>query len=351
MTIEVAVSTAELTLPDTNHREWAERAAKVDFPPLFEEPRRHAKSICDELDDPVLDDDPYSIALEKGAALAQRFLSDEIVEGLHLLKDGRITYLLIHNLPTGNLSWDKVLPPADGKRPRWKQDWTSEMTVLGTVQAGGLESLGYFDEAGGSLVQEVKLSGSHEFTNSELAHSMFHTDNAIHPRAYRAEGIALLGLINDCGAPAMVAPLAAILEQLTLEQIDVLSRERYLFSSPESFEYGRHIFSLLPRPVLTRGPGGEMEISAALHGTHVCCEREEVRMALDAFREVVVGPNDMLLMSNVTAMHTFGPVAGRRWLQRTYYRESLDALRSNSLTADTRLTRRFHTRAILGGCA
>ena len=73
----------------------------------------------------------------------------------------------------------------------------------------------------------------------------------------------------------------------------------------------------------------------------------EAALVPPVIRAVVVGPKDMLLLSNVTAMHALDSMPGRRWLQRVYYRESLDGLRANCLTADARLTRRFHTRSLL----
>ncbi len=344
----------EYTLSDATHRDWAERAAAVDIPPLAEEPRCHARSICDELDDRGFEDDPYIVALAAGAMLARLHLPPDVLEGLRLLKEGRLPYMLIRNVPTGTLAWSEFPSPAHGIRPTWKRDWTSEMTLLGTVQAAGLEAFGYFDEARGSLVQDLSPAEGWECTNGEADRqgAAFHTDNAIQPRHHRAEGIGMLGLINDGNVRIMVATVQEILERLTPDQIQILSRERYALS-PNLFDDGRPF--VVARAIFTCGPRGDMEINAAMHAMQPCCRSPELRETLDALkaleaatlppvaRTVIVGHGDLLLMSNVGAVHALHASPGRRWLQRVFYRSSLDGLRSNSRTADTRLARRFHS--------
>ena len=101
---------------------------------------------------------------------------------------------------------------------------------------------------------------------------------------------------------------------------------------------------------------GLMKAFLAVHGTQVCAPPEIAACAFDALhaleaalmppvvRDVIIAPGDLLLMSNVIAVHADDTTPGRRWHQRVYYRESLSGLRNNAATADARLTRRFHTR-------
>lgn len=349
----------ECGLPDAIRREWGREAARVAIPELLDDPRHHALSIADELDDRAAETDPYSVALGEGERLAERYLTDEIRSAVQDYREGRTAYVVVRNLPVDEVDWSSVTPPSDGRRPKSKP-WVSELSLLGLVEGSGLKCLGYVEEGKGALVQQVAPENGKEATNSGVGRIGFgfHSDNAIHPRQYRAEGIGLVGLMNDNNVETVLAPLDHILEALSPDTIEVLSQPLFVFPSPESFEYQRRYLSGR-RAVLTRGDRGQMELSVSMYGVNVSANRIDGPMAyraLDALeavlfppvaRSVIIGRGDVLLMSNTRALHARNAIPGRRWLQRVYFRESITDLREDVRTTDTRLSRRFRTETVL----
>jgi L-asparagine oxygenase len=345
------------TVPEAHRRAWDDAANKIRLPNLKSDPRAHAQSIADEADLFSADRDPYSVAVTEGTKLAKTFLPDSVLEALEQFRRGDAPFVCIHGLPIGLRPED--VPPSDGKRPASKS-WTSEMTILGVAKAAGLEPLSYTEEALGALVHEVAPVLGREQTNSGTGRKPlgWHVDNAIHPRWLRAEGLALLGLVNPERIPTRLATLDDLLTVLTAEQIATLAQPLFRFPLPESFDLGQGFLSE-PRAVLSHGPDGQMEIGVALYNVLVSARRDDARLAVDALealdtaldrvsRSVLVGPGDMLLFSNLRCLHARNVVPGSRWLQRIYFRESIAHLHSNAAIT-TGLHRRFSTRSVLAG--
>ena len=299
--------------------------------------------------------DPYKVLLPKAVEIAEKFVPDRIIQQLKQMNqpDGP-TSMLIKGLPI-----DPNLPasPTDGKRPVTKSSWISEATLLGTLGVVRLEAFSYAEQKSGALVQEIVPVNGLESSNSNAGRTSFgpHSDDASLLRSYRPEGIALLCLRNDSQTKTWFASIDDILEAIDPYYVDILRSRSYRVRTPESFNYfeGKIIFSE-PRQIISKGLQGQDEIAVALYNVQPSNNAEELQMALNALRlvlkppvakAVILEPGDLFIFSNVRGLHFRDSIVGERWLQRTYFRQSLEQLQQATNTDE--FNRTFETRQLV----
>lgn len=338
-----------LVLSEDRRRNWAEAALDIRVPD------RTISTMCDELVD-ARDTDPFTVLSCHAGDLAKQFLTDEMLAALHDFKrPGGPAFVLLRNLHLDR-DFTAADVPTDAKRPASKTTWGSELALLGAVHAAGFESLSFIEESGMELVHQVAPVQGQEVKISSRGRVRFgfHTDAACLRRPFRPEGIGLLGLFRSRSVKTHLAPLDAILNALDARHIDTLRGPFFSFPVPESFRQrvfgGKRIWTE-DRAVLAQdGPGDQLEVCCPLHSVQVVANHGDARAALRALaalltkplvQSVVLGPGDLLLLSNVACMHGRDGVQGARWLQRTYFRASLDDLREQPRAADRRYYRRF----------
>ncbi len=262
--------------------------------------------------------------------LAREFLATSITDELRdFFSPVGPEYLLIENLPL-----DPKLPaiPADGRRPSLKQA-VSEAVITGLVSPFA-EMLAFVNEKNGSPIQEVAPVPGLENSQSNAGRTAFgfHSDNAFLGRRYRQQGILLFGLCNRDTATLLLSAeqiAAAAPRWLRTE----LALPAFRQACPQSF--GKAGLLSAPGPILWRDGVGLMHVTAA--SSSIDPVDEQAAEALAEFRalclrlkplRVVVTPGTALLFKDYRVLHGRDRVSGARWLQRTYFRESLDSLRA-----------------------
>lgn len=303
------------SIDEATHKSWYREAAEIAVPQ---------------------GSDPYMFLLSEATKIAKEFLPKEIEQALKLINQPNgITSVLIKNLPI-----DSDLPstPTDGKRPISKFSYMSELSLLGTLAVSGHEVFAYLEEKEGALVHEVVPIQGLENSNSNAGRSKFgyHTDNASLKRSYRPEGIMLICLRN-CGAITWFAPLSDAMEAIDPYYIDILCSSRFRVRTPESFnQHGGKIIISEPRPIFNQNSQGQYEVAVALYSAQLSNnDDEEAQMALNALRnvlkppvarQIILEPGDLFAFSNVLGFHSRDSVIGDRWLQRAYFRQSLEEI-------------------------
>lgn len=237
--------------------------------------------------------------------------------------------LLLHDVPTGAVPATPPHPTAPTVKDR-----TSELVML-TVAALLGHAVGYRPEHGGEIVQNIvptRQGASAQISTSSRVDLLLHTETAFHP--HRPRHLLLLCLRGDPAAGTTLASVAALLDHLDTETIDILSAPRFRTAVDASFLAGRPspIGPLLP---VLRGRGDE---AALVYDADLTTgEDAAARRALDALaavieehhRTVVLDTGDLLVIDNHRAVHGRSAFTPRfdgtdRWLQRSFVVDDLD---------------------------
>jgi L-asparagine oxygenase len=253
-----------------------------------------------------------------------------------------------------NLPVDPALPPTprDGMRPTGKSA-VSEAVVLGLI-APWAEILSYLNEKRGAPIHEITPVPGREYQQSNAGRTAFgyHSDNAFLPARFRQEGLLLFGLRNQDTA-TLVLSAEQIAEAAPAALIEALARPAYRHACPHSYQLPETVQSAA-RPILWRDQYGKMRVTAA--SSTIEPADAEASRALEDFRALtasleplraVVGPGTALLFKDSRVLHGRDAVGGDRWIQRAYFRESLDELRA-ATRSDSRAFA-FDVRRLLQG--
>ena len=161
----------------------------------------------------------------------------------------------------------------------------------------------------------------------------FHSDNAFLPRRFRQNGILLYGLRNH-DAATLVLTAGQIMEAAPADLAASLAKPIFRHACPASFSLPGVAAVSAPCPILWRDELGLARVSAA--SSSIGPLTPEASVALNRFRElllaleparVVVRPGTALLFKDDRVLHGRDSFTGSRWLQRAYFRDSLDPLR------------------------
>jgi L-asparagine oxygenase len=301
-----------LRLPDLHRDSWARDAAALTFPDYH-------------------DLNAWNAFRGASVNLALRHLPEHFAEELEeFFSPVGIPALMFENLPV-----DPELPPnpSDGLRPRDKQA-VSEAVICGIVGMHG-EILSYLNEKLGAPIQEVApIQGMERIqSNAGRVQFGFHSDNAFLPRRFRQNGILLYGLRNH-DAATLVLTAGQIIEAAPAGLAASLAKPIFRHACPASFSFSGVAAVSAPCPILWRDELGLARVSAASSSIEPLTP--EAAEALNRFRElllaleparVVVRPGTALLFKDDRVLHGRDSFAGSRWLQRAYFRDSLDPLR------------------------
>jgi L-asparagine oxygenase len=312
VTVSPAFAPPSLRLPDLSRDAWSRAANALAFPDYH-------------------DLNAWNAFRGASVNLALRHLPEHFAESLdEFFAPTGIPALMFENLPV-----DPRLPPtpSDGLRPGNKQAVT-EAVICGLVGMHG-EILSYLNEKFGAPIQEVApIQGMEQIqSNAGRVQFGFHSDNAFLPRRFRQSGILLYGLRNQ-DAATLVLTAGQIMEAAPADLAASLAKPIFRHACPASFSISGEPAISDPRPILWRDELGLTRVSAASSSIEPLTA--EAAGALTAFRSllmeleparVVVRPGTALLFHDDRVLHGRDSFAGSRWLQRAYFRDSLDPLR------------------------
>ncbi|WP_157181601.1 TauD/TfdA family dioxygenase [Actinopolymorpha alba] len=215
----------------------------------------------------------------------------------------------------------------------------NDLLLIGFLELAGQRVFGYEEQNAGALVQDIIPIPGKENSNSNAGrvHLGWHTDDAVFSPEYRAEGIALLGLVNEAESHTLYTTLDGVLDILDEDAWRILSEPRFRFATPESFHVfgGKQIYTER-RPLISQSTGW-YDVTCAEYSTMTDRWDEEAQQALETFRHTLsrsphvslaIAPGDCLIISNRRGLHSRDAVTGRRHLKRAYVRSDLTALRS-----------------------
>ncbi|MGK7939083.1 MAG: TauD/TfdA family dioxygenase [Crocosphaera sp.] len=288
----------------------------------------------------------HELLLTLAQDLAEKHLNQQSQETISLINQPNgLTHLHLKGFPQ-----DPVLPitPLDGKRPHTKLTWVSEMVLLGIIRSAlKYEPFSYLEQKQGDLVQNiVPIPGlEHTQSNASSDHFDWHSDDASLIRACRPEGIILSCLRNDQTTATLFASVDDIIAGMNPLDVEILRQPRFRVCTPHSFHlYGGKLLYSEPRPILSEGPSGT-EIALATYNVQpVDPQDDEATLALWGLKgalrspvsqSFILQPGELLIISNVCGLHARTPIAGDRWLQRTYFRRDLNKLRRLTSTHET----------------
>lgn len=241
-----------------------------------------------------------------------------------------------------NLPIDLQLPaaPTDGKRPLAKETSVSELVLLAITVATFLESLSYQQERGDALVHEIAPHPAHVQAPYSLSSASLglHTDKPFLKRPYQPEVLMMLALNNASQTPTLVAPLSyalPVLQQFSPASLDFLQSPCFRIPIPYSFKLSTGKMNVYsePRPLITLGPYGQLEIAVNLSTVRPISRNARIALSIlqsaleQVAQPIVLQPGMMLMFNNQRCMHGRTAIQGSRWLQRLYGRWSLDAIR------------------------
>jgi len=324
------ITAPALRLPDPIRDQWTRDAAALRFPDYR-------------------DLDAWHTFCGQAKQLARTHLPAGIAQQLtHFFSPVGENSLVIENLPV-----DPKLPPIprDGMRPSAKEAVT-EAVIAGIISQWG-EILAFQNEKLGAPIHEVTpVPGLERVqSNSGRVRFGFHSDNAFLPSKLRQRGLMLLGLCNDDTATLLLTA-DQILESAPPDLAESLAKPIFRHACPASFNLPGSSVVSQPCPILWRDQLGLARVSAASSSIEPL--NAEARQALQRFRDllhdldparIVVSPGTALLFKDDRVLHGREPVNGPRWLQRSYFTDSLQPLRE-AVHADPRAFA-FDARALL----
>ncbi len=232
--------------------------------------------------------------------------------------------LLLRGLPVGVVPATPAHPGAVTTKDR-----ASELTLLAVARTLG-EPVGYVQEHGGGLVQDIVPDRAHEGRQLSTSSSValeWHTETAFHP--HKPRYLLLFCLRGDPAARTMVCSIAYVLPQLDAATIAILREPRFRTRPDASFLEEATVGELGPPMTVVTGTGAELTFTYdedLMVGTD-----DAAQAALDRLGRavrthasaIVLEAGDLLVIDNHRVVHARSPFRARfdgsdRWLQRTF---------------------------------
>ncbi|GGS42915.1 TauD/TfdA family dioxygenase [Actinokineospora fastidiosa] len=334
MTTTLAPATfAEITLPDS-----ARDAIGAELLPLA---------------DPVLDIDRALARLHAVfARLPLGALQAVLDFGRHVDTPG---VALVRNLPV-----DPELPatPVDGNPSPDKRTFVAEGVLLGLSQLLG-EPVGFTTEKAGRLVHDVVPVSAGAATQTNQSSGVFlnfHND-IVHDEVGRydvsnPDFLVLHCLRQDPGKEAVTyyADARDISRALDPDVLDTLRAPLFRLNAPGSYvrEFAGGAEVLSDPVAVISGPAESPEISVSANGVRGLTDEAEAalhvlqRVCREVAHQVYLEPGTALLINNRKGLHARSQFLARhdgrdRWLQRTYLRRSLWAIRYRGVSGERRV--------------
>jgi hypothetical protein len=213
------------------------------------------------------------------------------------------------------------------------------------------DTISYGSENDGHLfVNLVVLPGDGDFADKSKSNMRGHTDGVSFPVrgqphefdqrvAPSPDFVCLSGLRNPNSTATTVMPLSAVLQKLTDEEIEELTKPQYILRPQKTFKVGLRKLLGKDSPLLEvmvdiqllfeTQDGHWIRYSHSAADTDF--DSELASQAIKSFEQacqecsasVVIAPGDILLVNNRVGLHGRGVVGGEaggdsRWLLRTY---------------------------------
>ncbi|OOF23803.1 hypothetical protein BZJ19_12525 [Salinivibrio proteolyticus] len=212
-------------------------------------------------------------------------------------------------------------PPVDGKRPKDKS-YYSEHLLCGITSALGMCVFSYQNEKDGALVHEIAPIPSLESSKSSNGRDefMFHTDGAYLDRESRPHTLSLMCLVNEGNVATDISSLQACLNDLTEQDINILTERLFMHRAPETF----NVQSGICQSSVLDKINGFYEIKVATHSTQGITPQADnaLKKLISAmYKHKTVSSwksGDLVVFNNLRTVHGRGEVKGNRWLQRCY---------------------------------
>lgn len=224
----------------------------------------------------------------------------------------------------------------------------TDLMLIGLLELSGQRVFAYQEQKSGALVQDIIPIPGKEQSNSNAGRVAlgWHTDDAVFAQQFRAERLALLGLVNEAESRTSFVMVDSALEMLDEETVRTLLEPRFRFATPESFEIfgGKLVYSELRPLIRWCGDKGWHEVACAEYSTTTAPWDDQARESLQRFQEalskaprksVVIKPGDCLILSNTRGLHSRDAINGKRHLKRAYMRSDLSDLQLAAESADS----------------
>jgi L-asparagine oxygenase len=262
---------------------------------------------------------------------------------------------LVRNLPV-----DRDLPdtPVDGRPSPHKKTFVAESVLMGLSQLLG-EPVGFTTEKSGQLIHDVVPVSDGAATQTNQSSEVFlnfHND-IVHDAVGRydvsnPDFLVLNCLRRDAAGEALTyyADARDVSLELAPEVLETLRAPLFRLNAPGSYVRdvagGAQVLSE-PVPIIS-GPARCPEIAVSANGVRGLDPKAqdalvELQRACRAVaHEVLLEPGTALLINNRKGLHARARFAARhdgkdRWLQRTYLRRSLWAIRYRGVPGDRRV--------------
>jgi L-asparagine oxygenase len=295
---------------------------------LTDEESREVRSVCraaaTALATHELDDEQTMTTVEQfGWKLPRR-----LTEALIMFRRAGNDYgtLVLRNLPI-----DAELPstPADGASAGWQQLPVATMVQLACISHLG-DVIGYADEKGGRLVQDViPIAGAeHRQENSGSVYLELHTEDGFHP--FKPDFLTLLALRPDHHRRGytLTGAIRRVLPRLSNASVETLYQPLFRIRHSSSFAGAGTPGWTIPVPVLS-GLLTDPELVADFHAMEPMTADaedafEELRRAMSAtLVGAALDPGTMLVVDNRAAVHGRTAITARydgndRWLRRCF---------------------------------
>ena len=263
--------------------------------------------------------------------------------------------MIVRNLPT-----DPALPdtPVDGEPSPFKETFIAENVLLGVSQLLG-EPVGFATEKKGRLVHDVVPVASGAYTQTNQSSDVFlnfHND-IVHDQVGRYDTANPDFLVLNClrqdregQAVTYYADARDVCRALSPDVLAVLREPLFRLNAPGSYVRdvagGAEVLSD-PVPIVS-GPAHAPEIALSANGVQGLTPRAdgalpELQLACrNVAHKVRLEPGTALLINNRKGLHArSGFMAWHdgkdRWLQRTYLRRSLWAIRYRGKPGERRV--------------
>lgn len=215
----------------------------------------------------------------------------------------------------------------------WLRRGIPHAQLLDAVREFG-EPFGYEEERGGALIHDVRPEEGYEETQSSKGRAEFHahTDCTFLPARYRPEFLSLYCISNEAKAATLLWPVEDLIDSLDEKTRRVLQQSRFVQHAPLTFG--------LEKPISAHRVLDGQRIAYSAQGTKPTDDETAAALASleDAVQRthpmrIVLEPEDLLVFSNLTALHGREEIRGERWLRRIYLRKDLGALRCDAATS------------------
>lgn len=207
------------------------------------------------------------------------------------------------------------------------------------IISGFATPFGYLEERDGALVHDVRPMRGREPEQSSLGRAAFlpHSDVAFLRPRYRPEFLSLFSIENEALTPTLIWPLEAILASLKNWVVGALASPMFEQTPPLTFQKTMGSEPVRGHRILERDERGEWTIAYSAQGTRAKSGDPASMAALLSLEaaiaevepaRVVAAPGSLLIIENLKCLHGREEIRGRRWLQRAYSRQDLQALQA-----------------------